>query len=285
MKRLLMAFTFAAVTLIAFFSMHPAWSDMIEIRGRGVFSGKIVSENDTEVTFKDDWGKTKTYPRQDVLLLEKTDDPPPVKKKAESEESGDQDKKSSKSKAGKGKSSDPEPKEKKFLKNFKFGSSEGKGEASNWASAVSQTVDDFAQKILDYTTGDSESAKEVVQDTLKDSDGLKNMFSNRGSANMGIVSGAIALLVIGALGLAIFGIQLIFAAFEEGFLWGFAIIGTNSAWVAPMVGGTIGLLFLIPQVMTGYFILTRWALVRRPIVYQMFSWNLILLGFFLFRIS
>ena len=63
-------------------SALPARADMIEIKGRGVLNGKIVSQNDKEVHFEDSAKNVFVVPKGDVLFLEAQTDTPVIARKA-----------------------------------------------------------------------------------------------------------------------------------------------------------------------------------------------------------
>ena len=65
--------TTAVYFLLALFLQVPGWADEIEVRGKGIMNGVILSNDDQEVRFKDSSGATVTYKKKDVLFLVKDD--------------------------------------------------------------------------------------------------------------------------------------------------------------------------------------------------------------------
>jgi len=63
-------------------SALPARADMIEIKGRGVLNGKILSQDDKEVHFEDSAKNLFVVPKADVLFLEAQTDAPVTAQKA-----------------------------------------------------------------------------------------------------------------------------------------------------------------------------------------------------------
>ena len=59
--------------LSGFFCATVSWADMIETRKEGILNGKIMSENDREVHFKNAKGQTMVFKRSDVLFEDKED--------------------------------------------------------------------------------------------------------------------------------------------------------------------------------------------------------------------
>lgn len=50
-----------------FLNACAAWADMIEVKGKGAMNGKILSEDQEEVKFKDAAGDVHVFPKADVL--------------------------------------------------------------------------------------------------------------------------------------------------------------------------------------------------------------------------
>ena len=50
-----------------------AAADILEVKGEGFVNGKIVSENDQELTFKNTAGQVRVLQRSDILFIEKED--------------------------------------------------------------------------------------------------------------------------------------------------------------------------------------------------------------------
>ena len=72
----------AAVFVLAWAaSILPARADMIEIKGRGVLNGKILSQDDNEVRFEDTAKNLFVVPKADVLFLEAQMDAPAASQK------------------------------------------------------------------------------------------------------------------------------------------------------------------------------------------------------------
>ncbi len=57
--------------MIGFFCVTLAKADMLETRKEGILNGKILSENDHEVHFKDAKGRTLVIKKKDVLFVDK----------------------------------------------------------------------------------------------------------------------------------------------------------------------------------------------------------------------
>ena len=72
------ALLFGSVWALAAF---PVWADMIEIKGKGVMNGKIISQDDSEVRFEDTTKNLFVVPKSDVLFLEAQKDAPVVAQK------------------------------------------------------------------------------------------------------------------------------------------------------------------------------------------------------------
>ncbi len=63
--------------LCGFFCMTIAHADMIETKRDGVINGKILSENNQELKFKDAKGQMRVFKKQDVIFQEKEKDAGP----------------------------------------------------------------------------------------------------------------------------------------------------------------------------------------------------------------
>lgn len=68
----------AILVLVSFGFTLPAHADMIEIKGRGVLNGKVLSQDDREVRFEDSAKNVFVAPRSEVLFLELQKDVPAV---------------------------------------------------------------------------------------------------------------------------------------------------------------------------------------------------------------
>ena len=60
--------------LLAICIPRTAYADILEVKGEGFVNGKIVSENDREVTFKNSAGQVRVLKRSDILFVEKEDE-------------------------------------------------------------------------------------------------------------------------------------------------------------------------------------------------------------------
>ena len=60
-----------SLCLLGLFFFQPVVrADMIEIKKEGVFNGKILSQDDKQVRFKDAGGRERLFSREDVLFME-----------------------------------------------------------------------------------------------------------------------------------------------------------------------------------------------------------------------
>jgi len=50
-----------------FLSACSAWADMIEVKGKGIMNGKVLSEDQNEVKFKDSTGTVHAFSKADIL--------------------------------------------------------------------------------------------------------------------------------------------------------------------------------------------------------------------------
>ncbi len=259
---------FAAAALAAVFCA-AASADVIEVKGRGMLTGKINHENKDGVTFTDSWGVTKTYPHDQVTYLERT--PESIAKRAK-------ELKKSKSKDKDGKSEDKKGGGSIFS-SLPFGLDQF-GLDQNWATTLQKGLTLWSN----FWSGDVEkSPEEVFREAMERAKNIKKTVTNNDKTQQIICFSGMGIILIGLLGLTLFSWQLIFAAFEDGLMWGFMMLGAGLANFAPMVGGDAGLVLLIPQLFVFYFIVTRWDVSRSSVVNQIVFMNVIIIGYMIMR--
>ncbi|MCG3176184.1 MAG: hypothetical protein MOGMAGMI_01125 [Candidatus Omnitrophica bacterium] len=85
---------------------------------------------------------------------------------------------------------------------------------------------------------------------------------------------------------AYFTVQGMVIMFSEGFVWGLAFLSLGYAFVADWLGGPFAAyLALLPPAAMVYFVITRWEAARGPLVGQVFSVNFGLIGVLILRSS
>ena len=47
------------------------FADIVEVKGEGIMDGKVISEDEKEIQFKDSYGKTRTINKKNVVFMEK----------------------------------------------------------------------------------------------------------------------------------------------------------------------------------------------------------------------
>lgn len=59
-----------ALAFAALFMATAAQADMVEVKGKGILNGEVLSQDDKQMQFKDAKGKTHVFAKKDVLFVE-----------------------------------------------------------------------------------------------------------------------------------------------------------------------------------------------------------------------
>jgi len=246
-------------------------ADMIDVKGKGAMNGSILKEDKDTVTFKDSHGHVETYLRSDIAYTVKENAAKPL------------------SVAMRDILGKPKPTPSKPVKaSVELPKSLGDrlprnlpswGPDSEWVGLIKSVMDKVSQALLDFLTGDAQKTTATVQNAIRDMVGIKNYTSK----NYAVGFTGMILMGVGAIAVFSFGLQLVFAAFEQSFGWGLAFLGNGLAVAAPMLGGAAGLVLLIPQFMSFCFVLFYWEAARKPVVCQLFSANVVILGYLILK--
>lgn len=260
-RKALLVPSLAGVLLAAFCAASSA--DMIEVKGRGVISGKIVREDKNGVTFTDGWGNTETYPHDQVTYVERTKEP--IAKKIKKKVAAKDGEKGEGSKPG------------GISLPFNLPQIEG---AEDWATILNRGFTLWSN----FWSGDVEqSYEEAVNEIVDRVKNVRKIATGTGPYSQAVCFAGMGVILVGLIGLVLFTWQLVFSAFEEGMFWGFMLIGSGMANFAPLVGGDAGLVLLIPQLFVLYFILTRWDTARDSVINQILSADVMLAGYLVMR--
>jgi hypothetical protein len=247
-------FVFSAL-LAAALGAAPARADMIEVKGRGVFSGRVLSDEGGKVVFKNSWGETMTLDKNDVIFMQQGGSAP----------------------AQGGKTGPSLPR----VPAFSLESIIAPFRGGNTIEALHKSAKEFFGSALDYLTGDAEGVTDILKGAGKH---VMATSSKKFTAqNYGSGAGGIALIGIGLISTAAFSFMLIFNAFEQGFLWGVAFLADGLVFLSPVFGGTLGLVLVLPYFLSVYFVVRYWEDARVAVVGQLFSLNIVTLGYIIMK--
>jgi len=233
--------------LCSWLAVGAASADIIEVRGKGVIDGKILSEDSASIEFKDAWGEVSTYSKKDVLLVERI-----------AEKSGSRGKKATRTESGSSMDS-----------------------LSFTAGGVMGFIEWVQVTFIKFWAGDPEALSGVASGAAGVVMAVKR---GVGGYSAFAITGLI-LMAAGLLAAAIYGFQLVIAAFENNFLWGLMLIANGAIHYAAMFDDVFQPLFYLPFIGTIIFIIKNWASVRAPIISQIFAFNLTLIGFCILKAS
>ena len=261
MKTKIVVLSFVFLSL----AVTVVYADMIEVKGRGFISGKIMTADEKEVVFKDDYGHVEHFSKAQVTYVEKE-------------------------------------KPKRFsMKNWKtpsgtglFSGSSGKasdkksaGILEEWLGQNSASLDTINKKfdIISQSALDFFFRGQDLNGLVKAAQDKTNALRDYKSQNLVVGGIGMAIMFFGALAFVVFGFRLIADAFEQHFLWGVAFLAIPLCCVAPLLGSSIGLLAMVPYFASLCFIVMHWRVARTAFVAQLFSGNIILFGFFILQLA
>lgn len=249
-----------------------AYADMIEVKGRGFISGVIVSENERELVFKDNYGTTTSFLKSEVTHIEKEG----IRRKE-------------KISFATAKGSFLSVKKAVVTAKKEVSGASGGDSVSglfekwgndnlNLVERINGTLDQISQSALDFLFRGQDMGA-LVSDIQKRATNLKEYKSQ----NLVIGGIGMAIMFFGFLAVVVFGFRVIGDAFEKSFLWGAAFLAVPLSYAAPLLGGSVGLFVMIPYFASLCFIAIHWRIVRPAVIAQIFSVNVILLGYFILQ--
>lgn len=59
------------LVVVGWMAWATAWADIVEVRGKGLMTGSILSQDDKEMTFKDNEGRVTRFAKSDVLFFDR----------------------------------------------------------------------------------------------------------------------------------------------------------------------------------------------------------------------
>lgn len=243
------------VLALAGLAPAPAHADWIDVKGKGVMNGRILEETPESVRFRDNYGETHDVPRADVLLMEKT--------KESGASGGPFVPKRDKASAPDARATERDERP----------LAEGGSLEHAILSAVGRAAG-YASRSL-YGREDAVQAGEWA------SEGRRRVENyDRGNIALGAVG--MLFILVGLLGSAGFSLLLMRRMFEEGIRWGLVYLSSMAIQFGEYFGGVGGLLLVVvPVSLNLYFVVRYWDVARKPVVGQLWSLNVALLGFLL----
>ncbi len=234
----------------AFFAASIASAEVMEVKGKGLLQGRIVSEKNGEIVFLNSWGETLTFPRSEVLFTQN--------------ESGVRART-------------------KFSKSSHLlsGDLTALFDGGNVIAELHGLANDFFYEALNYLTEDAGDTLSIFKGAVKHV--METSPKKFTATNYAGGIGGIVLLGLGLISTVAFTFILIFNAFEQGFLWGIAFLADGLVFFAPFFGGAIGLAMVLPYFLSTYFVIRFWEDARMPVVGQLFSLNVVTLGYFILK--
>jgi hypothetical protein len=235
------------LTLLFMFTLLSAAyaEDYIEVKGRGLFGGTILSENSNEVKFKNNDGKTETFARSEVLLLERG---LPGTAAVTSDSSASS-----------------------FSFNSETPDTEERIKKGNVAARANLFIEKVGQIQGAFFIWDIPAFVQAIT-------GLKDL-QTRGKGPFMILG--VILMLIGGLAFVFFAFMMLKAAFGEGVEWGILFLLGGFGGIAPRFGEWAVLIVHLTGFATTYFVITHFRAIRKPLIGGMICLNVVFLALFL----
>ena len=251
------------------FTASISYADTVEVKGKGFFSGTILKDQPDGIDFQDSYGEMHHFSSSEVIYIQKE----PARAKGISFTSAKRSLVSIKKAA---------PRVKRGLFSAAK-SAKTPGGFDHWLDSHM----DEGERITDYMDQASQAASDfifhgqAVDELVKTAQSRLTNFKQYKTDNLVLGGIGMAFMFFGALAFVIFGLRLIADAFDQHFLWGAAFLAIPLSYAAPLVGGSFGLLVLLPYFASLCFIVIYWRTTRAAFVTQIFCVNVLLIGFFI----
>jgi len=272
--------------------------DYIEIRGRGVYMGKLIKETKTTVTFQDLDGVVETFDRKDVLLLEKnlltakerqqkqiaSSTPakpvaaPPTTPAAAPAGEAPKTNNPLKGLDPKSLPKDPQAILALLKKQVETQIAE-RVESKDILTQINVRFEKILASHQEFFTPDKESLANSVLNSIT------------GIASRGMPTNVSPVILVGyilSLGaflfILVYGVWFIVNAFQAGVSWGFLVLAQFASGFILQKGGEPAILAVhLLGLAFFYFVLTRWNYVRVTMVRLAFSLNVLIAGFLIIK--
>ena len=262
---------FSMVWFIFIASMATA--DTIEIKGKGFFSGTILKDQEDGIDFEDSYGQLRHFSKSELIYVEKERTHLKGLSLSSAKDSLSFMKKAaSKTKSG---------------LSHALESAKTPGAFDNWldshlgyADRINAYINQWSQSALDFLF-----REQAVEALIKNVEARITSIKSYKSDNLFVGGLGMAVMFFGALAFVVFWFRLISDAFERHFLWGVAFLAIPLSCAVPLVGASFGFLVMAPYFASLCFIVIHWRVARAAFVAQIFSVNVILLGFFIFQMA
>lgn len=230
--------------------------DLLEVRGLGVLTGRIVGEDVDRIRFKSaDFGEA-VYSRSDILLMERT--------RAQGF----------------------------YGLTLRVPDPRDISAQGIWRSLNGLITSDAA--VRRWTAQSVAEVRRVLYEGKDPADLFERVrreirfgLGEQGRKRLTPMRLTGALFVFMALFfMAYFTVQVMVIMFSEGFMWGMSFLSLSYLSVADWLGGPFAAyLALIPPLAVSYFLVTRWEASRSSVIGQIFSLNFGLIGVLILRAS
>ena len=265
---------FLTAVFISIFTPTDLRADMIEVKGKGVISGTIVSETESGIIFKDSYGQVQAIARSDITYTEKE---------------------------GSGKFKDvpsivsihPHQFAKKasgFLHHpraYKSSAISAVGNFPGWLENDTELVErtNTQLNLLSQSGLDFIYHGRDINALISDAAARVMTLRKYKSDNLLLGGLGMSLMFLASVMFVVFGFRLIADAFEQHFLWGVALLAIPLSCAAPLIGGSIGLFAMVPYFASLGFVAAHWRIARATFVSQIFCANIFLFGFFFLQLA
>ncbi len=249
--------------------------DYIEAKGRGILSGKIISENEKEVIFRDSHGITLTFPKSEITLLErgKSEEPAAASNPFSLSTPASASRHYDASVSSSPQVRDAMQQIKRALKER----AETRAANKDIMTKINLFIEGVYQWQVAFFVPDTEALTGAFMEAVNQS------HRKQGSPAIGIAG--IIIVIVGAIGLMVCGFKVLTASFRQGATWGFLLLGNSFMFYLIRFGESAIFISHVLNIFVSYFFITRFNVFRKLMIFGLICLNLILAAVMVLRLG
>ena len=257
-----------------FASSHAFAEDFIDVKGKGVISGKIISENEKEVIFLGPDGISQTYAKSDILMMEKMKPSAyraPIKAPTSFAPAINFNSSKSSPTSSSARALPSGPVTMEQIKSIMDERARARAQNTDFLTRANLWIEGVYMLQAQFFVSDLESLGSTVMNTINQ--------SQRYQGNIILAILASIFAIAGGLGVLFFSFQMLIYSFRCGAGWGMLVLGNGALNYAAIRFGEIAVLVShLCAISITYFVITRFQVLRKPMLSLLVCINFLLVA-------